>query len=115
MTDQLKQQIITVAEYDGMSSVKTEFDIFFKKGDGCSVWNWEYHLLHLDYPKSDTWIMPVARKVWKELTDMFMERSTLARLDMINNLEESAFKSTSDLFQCVYNAIIYIQELKQTK
>ena len=65
------------------------------------------------YSTSDDWIMPVARKVWRELNDLLIaDIFNNELLDMVQEFEFSAFQSTAELCTEVYQAIIYLQSLK---
>ena len=52
-----------IAEFMGMSSYTTEYDTFYKKGQGCTPENYNYHELHLEYHTSWDWLMPVVEKI----------------------------------------------------
>lgn len=117
MTDQLKQQTELIAKYDG----------FKAPPKGCTNPAWINRAMKkhfepkdlVNYHTSDTWLMPVARKVWQELSDILLSQLKPSRdkdiLSMLEDLEHSAFQSTAELFNDTYHGIILLQELKQTK
>lgn len=130
MTQEQQKQTEVIAEYDGW--VKQEDKISSKSYAYKSHVTTEWH--YLLYHKNDDWIMPVARKVWRELTNAEMQLVS-DKIDAIDNIKEFqrinndivklrliipdmqlAFtKSTSDLFESVYHAIIFLNTINKAK
>lgn len=123
MTQEQATQVEVIAAYDGWKYESEEWDMMYKVSEG-----FYYHederfedldigsLEDMQYHSSDNWIMPVARKVWRELENMLMEDMTNNELlDKIQDFEHAAFQSTAELCTEVYQAIIYLQKLNKTK
>lgn len=108
------EMIQLVAEYDGMSIFQTEHDLFFKRGNGCTLENYDYHLLHLKYLTSLDWLHPVAMKLLDCLRKIEINPDSFRYFYNIKNCCGTApIKGQyNDLFNAVYEGILFINNQK---
>lgn len=116
MTQEQQKQTEVIAVYDGWRFRNNNKTAELYKGGefikGFHDWQ-DYPREVFKYHESDDWIMPVARKVWKELNDLLIaDIFNNDLLDMVQEFEFSAFQSTAELCTEVYHGIIYLQSLK---
>ena len=123
MTKAQQDKTVVIAKYDGWELKKVYpfrdnldkywFSFIYPNLKQGEEYKMQYHT-------SDDWIMPVARKVWQEFEQMLMDEKRACNynadlLDRIQDFERSAFQSTEDLFESVYQAIILLQSIKPAK
>lgn len=132
MTPDQQQKIITIAEYDGWVEAH---DSYYPKGTYKRKINdsdWKHENIHfLEYDKIDNLLMPVARKIYKEMADLerswAIEKSKITfqsdeYSELYNNwcrlhakiqaLHYFFTKPTAELFTAVYNAIELLNTFK---